>query len=374
MKQVVVLGSGMMGSAIAGDLSKEYSIKIVDINETNLKKATDKYKLISQKVDLSNKKELQDVIKDSDLVICAVPGFMGYDTLKSVIETGKDVVDISFFNQNPFNLDKLAIEKKVTAIVDCGIAPGLSNIVLGYYNKKMEIANYKCMVGGLPVERQWPFEYKAPFSPIDIIEEYMRPSRIIEHGKIIIKPALSEPELIEFKGIGKLEAFNTDGLRSLLMTTKIPNMIEKTLRYPKHIEYIKVLKECGFFETNEIDIRGNKIRPIDVMTKLLFPLWKLEVGEDEFTVLRFIISGKENNKPKSYTYTLIDRYDHKNDITSMARTTGFTCSSASRLLLNNKFKRKGICPPEFIGEDVNCYNNVLDDLGKRGLNFNVKQE
>ncbi len=122
--------------------------------------------------DLSSQSEIKKVIKDFDLVIGALPGFMGFNTLKSIIEAGKNVVDISFFPEDPFLLDKLAKDKNVTAVVDCGVSPGLSNIVLGYHNKKMKVNNYRCIVGGLPYKRDWPFQYKAYFSPIDVIEEY----------------------------------------------------------------------------------------------------------------------------------------------------------------------------------------------------------
>jgi len=369
MKKIVVLGSGMVGSAIAGDLSKEYSVKIIDINKKNLNKASEKYNLETEQRDISDKKQFPNIIEDFDLVICAVPGFMGFETLKSIIEMKKDVVDISFFDKDPFLLDTLAKENDVTAIVDCGVAPGLSNLILGYHNKRMKITNFECMVGGLPVNRTWPFEYKAPFSPIDVLEEYIRPSRIMENGTIITKHALSEPELVDFKNIGTLEAFNTDGLRTLLTTMNIPTMKEKTLRYPGHIEYIKVLKKCGFFDTKEIEVNGKKIKPIEVTAKLLLPLWSLEEGEDEFTVLKIEIKGEENNKSKKYSYTLIDRYNYVDDVSSMSRTTGYTCSSAARLVLKNKFNRKGICPPEYIGEDKSCYLSIIKDLEDRKIKF-----
>ncbi len=370
MKKIVVLGCGMVGSAIAGDLNKEYSVKIIDINEKNLKQASGKHKLETERADLSNKSELQNAIKNYDLVICAVPGFMGFETLKYIIEMKKNVVDISFFKQDPFTLDALAKENNVTAIVDCGVAPGLSNLILGYHNKRMKVTNFECLVGGLPVNRTWPFEYKAPFSPIDVLEEYIRPSRIMENGNIIIRPALSEAELVDFDSIGTLEAFNTDGLRTLLDTMDIPTMKEKTLRYPGHIEYIKVLKKCGFFDSKEIEVNGKKIKPIDLTSKLLLPLWSLEEGEDEFTVLKITIEGEENNQPKTYTYTLIDRYNHEDDVSSMSRTTGYTCTSAARLLLKDKFHRKGICPPEYLGEDEDCYWSIINDLNERGIKFN----
>ena len=183
MKKVVVLGAGLVGRTIAIELSKDYQVTAVDANSDQLKNLSDK-KINTLKADLSSDSEIKKVIKDYDLVIGALPGFMGFKALKSIIEAGKNVVDISFFPEDPFLLDDLAKQKGVTAIVDCGVAPGFANIILGYHNQKMKISDYKCLVGGLPYKRDWPFEYKAFFSPIDVIEEYTRPARIVVDGKI----------------------------------------------------------------------------------------------------------------------------------------------------------------------------------------------
>ena len=135
---------------------------------------------------------LQKTIKDFDLVVCAVPGFLGFETLKSIIEAEINVVDISFFSENSLELDALAKEKNITAIVDCGVAPGMDNIILGHYNEKMKLTDFECLVGGLPKVKKWPFCYKAPFSPVDVIEEYTRPARYIENGKMITRDALTD--------------------------------------------------------------------------------------------------------------------------------------------------------------------------------------
>ena len=132
----------------------------------------------------------------------------------------------------------------VTAIVDFGVAPGIPNLLLGYHQNTMKIDVYKCYVGGLPKKRTMPFQYKAPFSPVDVIEEYTRPARYVVNGEIVVKEALSEPEFLEFDEIGTLEAFNTDGLRSLLFTNDIPNKIEKTLRYPDERSVRTILQCC----------------------------------------------------------------------------------------------------------------------------------
>jgi len=373
MKKVMVLGAGLIGSNIAVDLAEDYNVTSVDSNSNRLKSLTDK-KIKTIVVDLSSPSEIKKVIKDSDLVIGALPGFMGFKTLKSIIEEGKNVVDISFFPEDPFLLDGLAKENDVTAVVDCGVSPGLSNIILGYHVKKMKVNNYSCIVGGLPYKRDWPFEYKAYFSPIDVIEEYTRSARIVIDGKVVEKPALSDPEIINYKEVGDLEAFNTDGLRSLIKTMNVPNMIEKTLRYPGHIELMKIFREVGFFGDKEIEIAGKQIKPIELTSKLLFPFWAPEKGEEDFTILDLLIEGKEKGKDSSHRYFVFDRFNKEDHTSSMARTTGFTCSAAARFLLEHSFERKGICPPEFLGEDENYYNYILSYMSKKRIEINHSEK
>jgi lysine 6-dehydrogenase len=172
--------------------------------------------------------------------------------------------------------------------------------------------------------------------------------------------------------VGTLESWNSDGLRSLIKTMPdIPNMIEKTLRYPGCIEYLRVLRETGFFSYEEIDVKGVKIRPVDVTAKLLFPKWKLKPGEEEFTVMRIRIEGEENGKQKKYEYNLLDRTERSTNTLSMARTTGYTCTAAVHLVLGGKFTRKGISPPEFLGEEEEHFQFVVDYLKKRNVNYQV---
>ena len=324
------------------------------------------------KADLSDLGQLASLIKSFDLVVGAVPGFMGLQTARTVIEAGKNMVDISFFPEDPFQLDDLAKKNNVTIVTDCGVAPGMGNIILGYHNKRMKITNYECLVGGLPAVREWPYEYKAVFSPIDVIQEYIRPARYVQNGETVIREALSDTELVHFPGVGTLESWNSDGLRSLIQTMPdIPNMIEKTLRYPGCVEYLRVLRETGFFSYDEIEVNGMKVRPVDVTAKLLFPKWKLKPGEEEFTVMRIRIAGDENGRHKKYEYNLLDRTDKKTSTLSMARTTGYTCTAAVNLVMDNKFTRKGICPPECLGEDESDFRFVVDYLAKRGVHYNV---
>lgn len=370
MKKVVVLGGGMIGSVIARDLSDEYNVTVVDkdSHKINVLKESSSVRTIIS--DLSSEIKIQEIIIDYDLVICALPGYMGFKALKSIVSEGKNVVDFSFSSEDPFQLDAIAIEKNVTAVVDCGISPGLSNLVLGFHNDRMKIQNYKCMIGGLPFKKEWPFEYKAFFSPIDVIEEYTRPARIIEDGKLVTKEAMTDSEIVEFETIGKVEAVNTDGLRTLIKTMKIPNMVEKTIRHPGHIEMMKIFREIGLFNTEEIDISGKTVKPIEVTSKLIFPFWLPSENEEDFTVLQFSIDGEIDGKNVEHVYNLFDRYDAETKTSSMARTTGYTCCAVARFVLEDKYSRKGICPPEYLGVDENCYKNVLAYLSNKGITIN----
>jgi saccharopine dehydrogenase-like NADP-dependent oxidoreductase len=373
MKKIIVLGAGMVGRAIAIDLCKEFEVTSADIDKQNLS-LLKKFPIKPVRCDLSSSEKIKSLVKKFDLVIGAVPGFMGFKTLQTVIRARKNVVDISFFAEDPFKLDALTKKMNVTAIIDCGVCPGLSNIILGYHNKQMQIDSYECMVGGLPSKKEWPYKYKAFFSPSDVIEEYTRPARIVENGKIIIKEAMSDPGLIEFDEVGTLESFNTDGLRSLLTTMRIPEMIEKTLRYPGHIELMKIFRETGFFSHDEIEFSGKKIKPIELTSKLLFPFWQPDEDEDEFTLMKIKIAGEKSDQKKIIEYVLLDRSDMKTKTSSMARTTGYTCTSAARLILEGKFSRKGICPPEFIGEEDGCLDKIISFLEERKIRLILKNE
>ncbi|OPX27906.1 MAG: saccharopine dehydrogenase [Candidatus Cloacimonas sp. 4484_143] len=373
MNKIVVLGSGMVGSAIALDLAKMHQVLAVDLNEDNLQIIKQNPKIQTQISDLSQAENIQKVIADCDLVVNAVPGFMGFQTTKTVIEAGKNIVDISFFPEDSLELDELAKEKNVIAVVDCGVAPGMGNVIIGHHNATMEVDSYECYVGGLPFKRTWPFEYKAPFSPIDVIEEYIRPARYIKDGKLVTMPALTEPEYLDFNEIGTLEAFNTDGLRSLLFTMKIPNMIEKTMRFPGHIDYMKMLREAGFFGEEEIVVKGVKIRPIDLTAKLLLDKWKLEKNEAEFTVMKILVAGKEKGKNVCYQYDLFDRYDESTGISSMARTTGYSATAAVDLVMNGDFQRIGVSPPEYIGAVTGCLGKMLKYQNERGIMYKISK-
>lgn len=368
---IAVLGAGMVGSVMATDLAEEHSVTSIDVNEKNLQHLQNKKETIKTiKADLKDYASYKNLLKPFDLVVTAVPGFMGFNTLKAVIECGKHIADISFFPENALKLDALAKQNNVTVITDCGVAPGMSNYIIGRYNEEMKIDAFEIYVGGLPKLRRKPFEYKAPFSPVDVIEEYTRPARLMENGNIVIKPALTEREWMQFDELGTLEAFNTDGLRSLLFTMPhIKNQKEKTLRYPGHIDLIIALKESGFFSTQKLNVEGKEISPLQFTSKILFNEWKLGEDEEELTVMKVILKSAE----KTIEYNLLDRYDTTTKTSSMSRTTGFTCTASANLIAKNLFTEKGVFSPELVGKHKACFDFVMNYLKERNVVWNKKE-
>lgn len=371
--KVIVLGAGLVGGAMAADLAQDngFEVHAADFNQKvldSIKKNKNGVTPIHK--DLSDPAAVKALVKDYQLVINAVPGHMGFGTLKAIIEAGRNVVDIAFFPEDPFLLDELAKEKNVTAIMDCGVSPGMSNVLIGSVDSLLDKTDSILIyVGGLPEIREWPYEYKAVFSPYDVIEEYVRPARYVENGTLVTRPALSDAEYLNFPGIGTLEAFNSDGLRSLATTMNAPHMKEKTLRYPGHIEKMAMLRESGFFSQEEMEINGVKIRPLDFTAKLLFPKWEMKEGDRDITVLQIIIEGEKEGKRLRYVYDLFDRFDEASGVHSMARTTGYTATVAARMLAKGLYTRKGVSPPEFIGREPACVEFMLKGLEERGVNY-----
>jgi lysine 6-dehydrogenase len=366
MKKVLVLGGGMIGRAISLDLANRHHVTVADISKNTLATIPSSGSIKTLLLDCKDGKAVKGSVDGFDLAICAVPGFLGFKVLEMLIEAKIDVVDISFSPENTLDLDSLAVENNVTAVVDMGVAPGLGNLILGYHDASMEVNFFECLVGGLPTLRSFPFEYKAPFSPVDVMEIYLRPARLFENGCVVTKPALSDPEQVEFKEIGTLESFNTDGLRSLLFTMKhISNMREKTLRYPGHRDRIMSLLAAGFLSEKPLDINGSHISPLEFTSKILFDSWSLDPKEDEFTAMKITVKGET----ESHIWELLDRTDHTTQTSSMARTTGYTCCAVAELVLAKKWQRAGVSPGELVGRQEGVFDFVRHFLEERKINL-----
>lgn len=367
MKKIYVLGAGMVGSLIAFYCSKfqDAEVTSADINPDNLKKIKNKISLIKTvTADLSDASTIKKLVSDADIVISAVPGFMGYQTLKTVIEAGKNCVDISFFPEDPFELHEAAVNKGVKAVVDCGVAPGFSNMILGYFNKNNTVKSFECCVGGLPLTRTLPWQYKAPFSPVDVLEEYTRPARYIKNHQLVSVDPFVHIEQVESSYAGTLDAFISDGLRTLITTQKVPDMVEKTLRYPGHVQLVKVLKDSGFLSKEPVSVNGADVAPIGLTSALLFKEWKLNDDDPEMT---YLFANVEFNDGKRTRVELFDERDYETGFSSMARTTGLTCVAATLLMLTGRINGEGIIPPETIASQKGNFRMIVRYLQSKGI-------
>lgn len=361
MKKVLTLGAGKVGRLIAVEMSKTAQVTSVDFSQANLSLL----KTLNPNIELQQKdvSSLSPSYYSSfDLVISGVPGFMGYKTLETIIKAKKDVVDISFMPENSLDLAELAKQQNSSAIVDAGLAPGLGSLVCGHLAKKMNPSLLKILVGGLPKIRKWPFEYKAPFSFVDVMEEYTRVARMKIFGNIVNKEALSEVEGVD-SSVGSLEAFNTDGVRSLLFTLpEVPTIIEKTLRYPGYARYINILKQSGFFSTVPIEYKGVKISPME-FTSLILDKEFYQSPTDEDIVVLQIIGESEGEKIK---FELIDKFCKKTGFSAMARTTGYTATACANLILQGKVTT-GLHVLEHLGKDDAIFDYVIQYLKERDV-------
>lgn len=372
--KVLILGCGNIGSVAAEDLAKSLSsiqVVVADKNEARAKDVAERIggsNVSWIQLDVTNLSNLANALKDFDLVMGFLPGKLGYRLAGACIDAGKDLVDVSYMSENPLALTDNAIKANVTIAPDCGLAPGISNILVGHAAAELDkVQTVHIMVGGLPEKPVPPLDYVITWSPENLIDEYMRKARIVKEGKIIEVEALSGLEEIEFPEFGKLEAFYTDGLRTLPQTiTDVYDMWEKTLRYPGHAEKIKLLKTLGFFEEEQIDVDGVAVSPRKLTVKLLEQkLRKPEVKD--IVALKVEVSGVKNGRQTRYVYHLLDHYDEKRGITAMARTTAYSASIIAQLMLKKALKEKGVVPTEKIGLDNALFKLFLEGLEKRGI-------
>jgi saccharopine dehydrogenase-like NADP-dependent oxidoreductase len=369
-KKVVVLGAGMIGAAMARDLAADSGLQVdvADARTDSLERVAAQAPVGAVQADLASPEAVRRLVVAYDLVVGALPSVIGFQTLRASIEASRPVVDISFMPETLLDLDPLARERGVVAVADCGVAPGLSNMMAGAAASRLEpCERIEIYVGGLPVERRWPFDYKAGFAPWDVVEEYTRPARVVEHGRVVVKEPLSEPELLDFPGVGTLEAFNTDGLRSLVDTLKAPFMKEKTMRWPGHADLMRAFRDTGFFSLEPIEVGGQRVRPRDLTAALLFPRWTFEEGEADLTVMRVRVEGRQKNERVAYGWDFLDRFDEGTGLRSMSRSTGFVATAVVRLLLDGTFQRPGVHPPETLGAVPGILERVLADLTARGI-------
>lgn len=372
MENVVVLGAGRVGRAMAWDLARDFAVTAVDVSEANLRWLS-RHNVQTLKADVANAQELARVVAHTFWVINAVPGFLGYRVLSELVALGRNVVDISFMPEDPRDLDGKAKARGLLVAVDCGVAPGLSHLMLGYwYAQASKLERFTCYVGGLPQERVLPWEYKAPFSPVDVLEEYTRPARLRRDGAVVTLPAMAEPEMVYVPGVGTLEAFLTDGMRTALETIPIPTMEEKTLRYPGYREKILLLKESGLLSPEPVALSGVRVSPLAVTARALTQAWQFEENEPDLTVMVLKAEGVFDGKREQRSLFLYDTLDPATGLSSMARTTGFTATTVLRALVQGYHPQPGVLVPEVLGQNQELTRFVVAALRQRGISITAE--
>jgi saccharopine dehydrogenase-like NADP-dependent oxidoreductase len=376
MSRIIVLGAGRVGRVIARDLCEDPALQVTvadrDAGALADVKARCEVEVEVQEAELGDPAAVRAAVAGYDLAVGALPGALGYQTLEAVLESGIGrYVDISFLPEDPRPLAKRAAAQGTVVLYDMGVAPGMSNVLLAQGVRQLAPArSARYLVGGLPVVRRLPWEYEAPFSPIDVVEEYIRPARYRVGGKNEVRPALSDLEHFEFAELGTLEGFLTDGLRSLLDTVDpadCPRLEEKTLRYPGHAERVRVLRDSGFFDDREIRVGDQIVNARDFTFALLDPAWHQAEGSEELTLMRVEVEGEGGRRQ---VWELLDRTDGQRGETSMARTTGFPAALCARRLLDDEPPLPpGVHPPEALSGDDGLVAELLEEHARRGVRY-----
>ncbi len=348
--KVLVLGAGNVGRAIAWDLRDEFEVYVGDVSDGRLKAVSEFATPL--RVDASDFNELVEAMRGFELAVDALPGRFGYRAVKAAIKAGVDMVDVSFMPENPLKLRDEAEKAQVTVIFDAGFAPGLSHMLMGRIWQEMdELSEGYIYVGGLPKEPRPPLYYRITWSPKDLIEEYTRPARVIRNGGVTAVDPFERIERVEV-GDFEFEAFVSDGLRSLLESVRAEKLEEWTLRWPGHLEKMKVLRELGFFRPEHVD------KTLEVIT----PLMTYE--SPDFSIMKVFGRGTIGAEPKEIGYLLYD--EEKDGFTSMARVTGFTAAIVARLVAEQNCIF-GVIPPEILGMRIDTFTRISGELADRGI-------
>ena len=367
--RVIVLGSGKIGSVIAKDFSKRnVEITLSDVDLKRAEKAAREIGADYLKFDTSNFDSMVKILSEFDFVLGALPGDYGFRALEACVEAGKSIVDVSFTPEDPSSLDRNARNARLTIIPDCGVAPGLSNLLVGYGASKFDkVDEAKIMVGGIPEKPVPPLGYTVTWSADGLIDEYIRDVTVVRDGKVVKVPPLSGLEQIEFPGVGTLEAFYTDGLRSLVRSLPgVKNLYEKTLRYPGHVEKVKLLKTLGFFSEEPVRVEGKEITPKMVSARIFErSLTNPNVGD--LLAMMIEVFGEEKGEKRAHRYHLLEYPDPETGISAMARTTAYTASIVAGILMEGRIKAKGVIPIETLSVNHDFVKEVFNELKKRGI-------
>jgi lysine 6-dehydrogenase len=375
---ILVIGAGMMGRAIAFDLANYSNFEEITISDKDKKNLKSAKKFLKNKpvsfdiLDIEKRDYVKSIFQKNDIVISAIPYHFNYILTKIAIDTKTHFLDLGGNNnivEKQRSLFKKAEENKVLIIPDCGLAPGLTSIIARDAVDSFDSIEYvKIRVGGLPQKPIPPFNYQIVFSPNGLINEYVEDAIVLDHGEIVTKKSMTELEEIRFpKPFNKLEAFITSGGCSTLPNTykdKIDYLDYKTIRYPGHCEKMKTFLDLGLGSEKEILIGNQKIIPRNILINLL--LSNIPKKGKDVVLIKVFSKGIKENKNVKLDYTMIDYYDDKNHITAMMRTTGFPVSIIAQMIENGKISEYGV----FSGEEIAPTKLFFRELKKRNIVIN----
>jgi lysine 6-dehydrogenase len=395
--KLLVIGSGMMGSAAAYDMAKQPDVESVTLADSDIKRARDvaarvnritgSRKVRAVTLDASDAKAAAKVMRGHDAALSAVPYFLNLGLAKAAIEARCHFADLGGNNtvvRQELALSKKAEKQGVAIAPDCGLSPGMASILGGELVRRLggRADALKLYVGGLPEKPMPPFHYQLVFSVEGLINEYVEPARILRKGKLMTIAALTEPEQFHMPGFAPLIAFQTSGGTSTLPETfegRVGECFEKTLRYPGHFDLLCELKELGLFSSEKMKVNGTQIAPRAMMAKIFegkfaskgpdVCIMRLEAHESVRSPgVRGLLGGKIKGRVASFT--LVDHYDPKTDMSAMMRTTAFPASIVVQMLASGAIGKRGSVLQEV---DVPA-DMFLEEMSKRGIHVEYKIE
>src|SRR5687768_12308653 len=373
--RMLVLGAGLQGSACAYDLLQNdevTEVRLADLNTGHIAPflAPDSGKrLIPTPMDVRDREAVRALMRESDAVMSAIPYYFNLDLARHAAETGVHFCDLGGNTDIVFEqkkLDDLARDNGVTIVPDCGLAPGMVNILAQLGIERLEkVDEVKIFVGGLPQSPEPPLNYQIVYSIEGVLDYYTTLSWVVRDGKRVQVKALSEREPVMFSApVGELEAFHTAGGLSTMAFRyegKIPTMEYKTLRYPGHAQIMEAIRELGLIDLHPVDVKGHKVVPRDVALAAMAPRLTKPKGKD-LVALRVTVSGTKGGKAKKISYELVDRYDEAKGISAMMRTTGYSLAITGLLQARGEIESGVHTPDECMPADT-----YIAELAKRGV-------
>ena len=374
--EYVVLGYGKIGRTIVADVSKHQPKKIISVYDPFAKKI-DKLpaNVKFYRSDPLSEENMPKIFREDSVIISALPAKLRKKLMLAVVKGKSKLVDITFGNDVISDYVPKIGNPEFLIVPDCGLAPGISNFLVGKFASQFDdLENVEIYVGGLPNDPVPPLEYKITFASDSVVDEYVNPAKIVEDGKIVTKEALSGLENFSSESMKyPLEAFLTDGLRSLVDTIKSPkNMFEKTIRYKGHAEKVKLLRELGFFDSSERKLNGSVVVPRRLTEEFFDEKLKLPDMGDTI-ILKVKVSGIKNRKKITHEANMIYRCDANPDFTGMSITTACPASITAQMIGENMISGKGILTMEEIAPNERIFDEFIKRLSDRGIKINLTE-